>query len=477
MDLAVGGIRCLRTPNAFTTRSVVALAAAGILLLAQTGSALAATPTFGSGSDSDLAKMLSDVGFSGDKLVLALEIVFAESGANPRAKNPSGARGIFQFMPNTLADDNCAYDPVCASMKAYEITKGGLDWRKWETFTTGVYQRYSTRAEAAIRGANITSTATVAVLPGLDLQKMAYQTTANLLYGVDQLLISEMEKLWNPMVTGTDDLTGTSNFGALLVVDNSRLQSMWSISLGIATGSLLVLILMLTVVIWMLRAATGLRHDLPRNLVYFFATVIVMATSFFLITQVIDVDNALVSAVSGQVAVELHSLPAFQHLALPNPNTIQAADQLLTAISILLLGLVIGLELLFLFALYFMRLILIWVLVVLAPFALAVGILPGARGIAIYWARLLMAVIFMKFVNVLIFTTFVLIAAASSAALFNVILVFTMLFLMILVPLTLFRAMVDPDLAAGLVHQSWSRTTRAVPLRAVGGRLWSQIRR
>jgi hypothetical protein len=37
--------------------------------------------------------------------------------------------------------------------------------------------------------------------------------------------------------------------------------------------------------------------------------------------------------------------------------------------------------------------------------------------------------------------------------------------------------MVDPDLAAGLVHQSWSRTTRAVPLRAVGGRLWSQIRR
>src|SRR3984893_2969235 len=150
MDLAVGGIRCLRTPNAFTTRSVVALAAAGILLLAQTGSALAATPTFGSGSDSDLAKMLSDVGFSGDKLVLALEIVFAESGANPRAKNPPGARGLLQFMPNTLADDNCAYDPVCASQAAYRISKAGTDWHKWETFTTGVYVRYKSRALAAL---------------------------------------------------------------------------------------------------------------------------------------------------------------------------------------------------------------------------------------------------------------------------------------------------------------------------------------
>jgi hypothetical protein len=58
-----------------------------------------------------------------------------------------------------------------------------------------------------------------------------------------------------------------------------------------------------------------------------------------------------------------------------------------------------------------------------------------------------------------------------------VILVFTMLFFMVLAPLTLFRAMVDPELAAGLLHQSWSRTTRTVPLRAVGGRLWSQIRR
>ena len=460
-------------------RAVIATATAIalMLLLGRATPTLAATPSIGSGSDGELAKMLSDVGFSGDRLVTALEIVFAESGGNPRARNPSGARGIFQFMPNTLADDNCAYDPVCASQKAYEITKGGLDWRKWETYTTGVYQRFLGRAQAAIRNASITSTATVFVLPGLDLQKLAYQTIAALLSSVDQMLIGEVEKLWNPMITGTDDLTGTTSFGPLLVVDNTRLQSMWGISLGIATGSLLVLLLTLTVVLWMLRAATGLRHDLPRNLVYFFATVILMAGSFFLITQVIAIDNAMVSAVSSQVTVELRSLPAYQHLGLPNPNSIQAADQLLTAISLLILGLVIGFELIFLFALYFLRLILIWVLVALAPFVLAVGVLPGARGIAVYWARLLLAVIFMKFINVLIFMTFVVLAAGSSAALFNEILIFTMLFLMVLVPLTLFRAMVDPHLALGMTYESWGRMTRAVPLRAAGGRLLSGLRR
>ena len=152
-----------------------------------------------------------------------------------------------------------------------------------------------------------------------------------------------------------------------------------------------------------------------------------------------------------------------------------AANKLRSALTVL--GLMIGFELIFLFALYFLRLILIWVLVALAPFVLAVGILPGARGIVAYWARLLMAVIFMKFINVLIFVTFVVLAAGSSAALFNEILIFTMLFLMVLVPLTLFRAMVDPHLAVGLAHENWSRMTRVAPLRAAGGRLLSGLRR
>jgi hypothetical protein len=313
-------------------------------------------------------------------------------------------------------------------------------------------------------------------LPSLDPQKLVYQTIAGLLFGMDQLLMGEMERLWNPMVTGTDDLTGTSTFGPLLVVDNSRLRSMWGVSFGIATGSLLVLLVTLTAVLWMFREATGVRHDLPRNLVYFLATVILMAGSFFLITQVIDIDNALVGAVNNQVTVELRALPAYQNLGLQNPSGIQETSQLLTAISLLLIALVIGLEMIFLFALYFLRLILIWVLVVLAPFVLAVGILPGARGIVIYWARLLLAIIFMKFVNVLVFTTFVLMSAASSAAIFNEILIFTMLFFMILVPGTLFRAMAEPHLALSAASDTWHQTVNYQPLRAAGGQFWQRIR-
>ena len=82
-----------------------------------------------------------------------------------------------------------------------------------------------------------------------------------------------------------------------------------------------------------------------------------------------------------------------------------------------------------------------------------------------------------KFINVLIFMTFVVLAAGSSAALFNEILIFTMLFLMVLVPLTLFRAMVDPHLALGMTYENWSRMTRVAPLRAAGGRLLSGLRR
>src|SRR3984893_2062850 len=113
------------------------------------------------------------------------------------------------------------------------------------------------------------------------------------------------------MVTGADDLAGSTSFGPLLVVDNSRLRSMWGISFGIATGSLLELLFTLTAGLWMFREATGVRHDLPRNLVYFFATVILMAGSFFLITQVIDIDNALVSAIKTPGPAEMRARSAF----------------------------------------------------------------------------------------------------------------------------------------------------------------------
>lgn len=461
-------------------RAIVALAAA-TLMLAWPAAVSAATPSFGSGSDTDLARMLSDVGFRGDRLITALEVMFAESGGDPRALNPSGARGIFQFMPNTLADDSCAYDPVCASQMTFQVTAGGADWRRWEAFTSGAYQRFSARAHAAVRLAAIDAAAPQLVnqpqfgLPTLDPQKLIYQTIAGMLYGADQFLIGEMEKLWNPMVTGTDDLNGSTSFGSVVVVDNSKLRNIWGISFSVATGALLVLLFTLSVVMWMVQEGVGARHDLVRNLLYFFLAVILMGSSFFLISQLLVLDNALVSAVNNQAVIELRSLPAYQGLGLKDPSSMQEAKQLLDVIVLFLVGLFIGVELIVLFFIYFLRIVLIWALVVLAPFVLAASILPGARGIAIYWARLLCVTVFFKFVNVLVFLTFVLMGAAAQVAVFNLLIVGTMLLFMILVPTTLLRAMSEPHLAAAAFQQGWTTTTRYAPLRLAGSQLRARL--
>src|SRR5437660_1372080 len=118
-------------------------------------------------------------------------------------------------------------------------------------------------------------------LPSLDPQKAIYQAIAGILFSFDSLLIGEMEKLWNPMVAGIDDLEGKENFGPGLVVDNSRLRQMWGVSLGLATGSLLVMLFALWSLLWMLGEAAGSRHDLARNLAYFLLHVILMVGCLF----------------------------------------------------------------------------------------------------------------------------------------------------------------------------------------------------
>ena len=316
------------------------------------------------------------------------------------------------------------------------------------------------------------------IVPNLDPQKLVYQTLAQVLYSVDNLLIGEMEKLWGPMVTGTDDLNGSTSFGSVVVVDNTKLRNMWTVSLTIATGALLVLLFTLSVVIWMVGEGVGsVRHDLIRNLLYFLVAVILMAASYFLINELLVLDNALVAAVNSGTVVQLTSLPSYQGLGIKDPSGIQEARQLVDIIAIFVIALFVGLELVALFFIYFLRIILIWVLVVLAPFVLAVSILPGARGIAVYWARLLCVTVFFKFVNVLVFTTFVLMGAAAQVALFNLLIVGTLLLIMILVPTTLVRAMAEPHIAAAAFHEGWARTTRYVPLRVASTQIRARLPR
>lgn len=313
-------------------------------------------------------------------------------------------------------------------------------------------------------------------LPTFDPQKTIYQAIAGILFTFDQTLIQEMEKLWNPLVAGTDDLTGKENFGPGLVVDNSRLRQMWSLSFGIATGSLLVLLFALMALLYLLGEAMGSRHDLAKNLVYFLFTVILMGSSLFLVSQLINVDNALVQALNGQVVVELRSLPAFQGLGLKDPTPVQDVHDLLRLITLFLVIVFVALELLVLFVIYFIRLVLLWVLVVVSPFVLAFGILPSARGLVVYWARLLIATVAIKFVNVLVFTTFVFMGAASDVALLNVFLVATMLLFMILVPTTVMRALGEPGGAVLSVQNTWREMTHYGPLRRASGTLRSRLR-
>jgi hypothetical protein len=317
-------------------------------------------------------------------------------------------------------------------------------------------------------------------LPTLDPQKVIYQAIAGILFAFDQTLIGEMEQVWNPMVAGQDDLTGKENFGPGLVVDNSQLRKMWTVSFGIATGSLLVMLFALSALLYVIGQTLGGRHDVWRNLVYFLFTVVLMGFSFFLVNQLLAVDNALVAAVNGQVSVELRSLLAFQNLqsaALKDPSAIQDVHDLLKAITTLLVVVFVALELVVLFIVYFVRLILLWVLVVVAPFAFAFGIIPAGRGLVVYWCRLLLATVGLKFINVLVFTTFVLMGAASDVALLNVILVATMLLFMIMVPATLMTALGEPSKGIVAMQETWRATTHHEPLRQATSGLLSRIRR
>lgn len=281
------------------------------------------------------------------------------------------------------------------------------------------------------------------ILPQFDPTKAIYQAIAGVLYEIDSVFTDEMTKVWNPMVAGTDDLEGKDNVGVL--IDNSKLHQMWSVSFGIAAGSLLVLLFAVMALLWMVGEFVGTGHELGRYLVNFLLFLVLMAGSYFLIEQLVNVDNSLVGAVNNSVVIELRSLKAFQLIQLQDPTTVDDTKALVKLLIDCLLMVFVVIELLILFVVYFIRIIALWILVVVSPFVLALGILPPARGLVVYWLRMLFAVVFMKFLNVLVFMAFVFMGAASDVTVMNVLLVFTMLLFMILIPGALLKALGEPS--------------------------------
>jgi hypothetical protein len=105
-------------------------------------------------SDSQIAQVAADAGFSGDALVTAVAVALAESGGN--AGNTSGDGGTSyglwqihwtvhpQYAPQQLTDPN--YN----ASAAFDISNGGTNWYPWTTWKTGAYRKYLSRAQAAV---------------------------------------------------------------------------------------------------------------------------------------------------------------------------------------------------------------------------------------------------------------------------------------------------------------------------------------
>jgi hypothetical protein len=310
------------------------------------------------------------------------------------------------------------------------------------------------------------------LLPDFNPTKAIYQAIGGLLYGMDSMFSDEMSQVWNPLVAGTDNLDGSDNLG--VVVDNTKLKQMWEISAGIAGGSVLVLLFTVMVLLWMVGEFVGSGHELGRLLVTFIAFFVLMGASYFLITQLVNVDNALVGAVNTNVAVELRSLKAFELIDLQDPTAIDDMKALTKAVIDALLMVFVVIELLILFVVYFIRIIALWILVVIAPFVLALGVLPAARGLVIYWFRMLCGVIFLKFVNVLVFMTFVFMGAASDLAIMNVLLVFTMLLFMILIPTAVIRAFGEPSGAINSARRTGHEIAISRPVQIAKSRVFAR---
>ena len=300
------------------------------------------------------------------------------------------------------------------------------------------------------------------LLPTFDPTKAIYQAIGGFFYGIDSTFSDEMSNVWNPLVAGSDNLEGNQNVGVL--IDNTKLKQMWGLSLGIAGGSFLVLLFAVMALLWMAGEFIGTGHELGRYLVNALFFFILMGASYFLIEQLVNVDNALVSGVNNNVVIELRSLKAFALINLPDPSAIDDAKALVKALVDLLLMVFVVIELLILFVVYFIRIIALWILVVTAPFVLALGILPPARGLVIYWFRMLCAVVFMKFINVLVFMTFVFMGAASDVTVMNVLLVFTMLLFMIMVPSALMKALGEPSSAINSARRTGHQIAISRPL-------------
>ena len=139
---------------------VLAAVAVGLAGPATTATAAPAAPDAGTlqvDAAADLcARVGSNAGFTGDRLVTAVAVALAESRCNPAATlvNTDGSRdrGLWQINSrwHPEVSDDCAYDAQCNADAAFRISGQGTSWTPWVTFNTGAYRSWLDEARAAV---------------------------------------------------------------------------------------------------------------------------------------------------------------------------------------------------------------------------------------------------------------------------------------------------------------------------------------
>jgi hypothetical protein len=105
-----------------------------------------------------IALAAQKAGFSGENLVTAVAVAMAESSRDANVVNSINAYGLWQVLaaahPDLISsedpDQSGWCDPYVNATFAWKISSGGKNWRPWQVYTTGAYQKYIGEARSAV---------------------------------------------------------------------------------------------------------------------------------------------------------------------------------------------------------------------------------------------------------------------------------------------------------------------------------------
>jgi hypothetical protein len=119
-------------------------------------------------TDSQLAALTLEAGFTGESAITAVATWLAESGGRSDAYGDSGIQtslwgpsvGVAQIRSlhrergtGATRDELANLDPATNLRHAYEIAGGGTNFGPWSAYTNGSYRQYLDRARSAITSA------------------------------------------------------------------------------------------------------------------------------------------------------------------------------------------------------------------------------------------------------------------------------------------------------------------------------------